>query len=48
MWVFQLKSSFMGQSRFMQWDESQLDDYVLIPVVARFVNKADFVFISRF
>lgn len=48
MWFFQLKSSFMQQSRFTQWDESRLDDYVLIPVVAGFVNKTDCVFISHF
>ncbi|OBT96482.1 hypothetical protein VE01_05652 [Pseudogymnoascus verrucosus] len=48
MWFFQLKSSFMQQSRFTQWDESRLDDYVLIPVAAGFVNKTDCVFVSHF
>lgn len=48
MWFFQLKSSFIQQSRLMQWDESRLDDYVLIPVAAGFVNKTDCVFVSHF
>ncbi|EFR02374.1 hypothetical protein MGYG_05370 [Nannizzia gypsea CBS 118893] len=47
-WFFQEKKSFMKQTLFSRWDSSQLDTYILIPVVPGFVNKDDYLFISHY
>lgn len=47
-WFFHRRESFMRQSRFIKWDMSHLDDYVLLPAEEGFVNKRDCFYVSHF
>lgn len=47
-YFFQRRESFLKQNRFLKWDLSRLDEYILLPVDDGFVNKKDCFFVSHY
>lgn len=47
-WFFQRRSSFLQQNSFMKWDPDRLEEYILLPVEAGFVNNRDCFFVSHY
>ncbi|RYP91200.1 hypothetical protein DL770_002677 [Monosporascus sp. CRB-9-2] len=47
-WFFQRRESFIKQNKFLKWDPSRLDEYILLPVSQGFVNTNDCFYVSHF
>lgn len=47
-WFFQLRNAFLQQDRFMKWDITRLEDYIVLPVNYGFVNNRDCWFVSHY
>jgi hypothetical protein len=47
-WFFQLREAFMRQKVFEKWNPDRLDDYIILPIEAGFVNEKDCIFLSHY
>ncbi|KAF7378456.1 hypothetical protein MSAN_00272700 [Mycena sanguinolenta] len=47
-WFFQLRTSFLSQDRFLKFDLSRLDEYILLPIDYGWANNHDCYFISHY
>ncbi|RYP75991.1 hypothetical protein DL771_002063 [Monosporascus sp. 5C6A] len=47
-WFFQRRESFIKQNKFLKWDPSRLDEYVLLPLAQGFINMDDCFYVSHF